>query len=154
MYTIYKHSSSSQHISVLTTCTFMFRQVCTIEPSFFNAASGMHRRPFEGRHLVNNCNILYIYIIYTLFPYLSSPIFKHVANGGIPLRQHSCNMRLSTLLPGPSELVQHEATCCIQHAVKIACNSLCVEIRLCRLQHVAVLLQWNAAFRSLIACIN
>ena len=32
----------------------MFRQVCIIEPSFFNMtyASGMHRRPFEGRHLV------------------------------------------------------------------------------------------------------
>ena len=42
----------SQHISVLTTCTFMFRQVCIIEPSFFNAASGMHRHSIEGRHLV------------------------------------------------------------------------------------------------------
>ena len=30
----------------------MFRQVCIIEPSFFNTTSGMHRRPFEGRHLV------------------------------------------------------------------------------------------------------
>ena len=30
----------------------MFRQVCTIEPSFFNATSGMDRRLFEGRHLV------------------------------------------------------------------------------------------------------
>ena len=49
---IHKHSSGSQHISVLTTCTLMFRQVCTIEPSFFNTTSGMHRRPFEGRHLV------------------------------------------------------------------------------------------------------
>ena len=51
-YAISKHSSRSQHISVLTTCTFMFRQFCTIEPSFFNATSGMHRRPIEGRHLV------------------------------------------------------------------------------------------------------
>ena len=42
----------STYISVLTTCTFMFRQVCTIEPSFFNMTSGMHYRPFEGRHLV------------------------------------------------------------------------------------------------------
>ena len=41
-----------KHISVLTTCTYMFRQVCIIEPLFFNTASGMHRRPFEGRHLV------------------------------------------------------------------------------------------------------
>ena len=53
-YAIHKHSSRSQHISVLTTCTFLFRQVCTIEPSFFKAASGMHPRPFEGRHLVWN----------------------------------------------------------------------------------------------------
>ena len=30
----------------------MFRQVCTIGPSFFNTTSGMHLRPFEGRHLV------------------------------------------------------------------------------------------------------
>ena len=31
----------------------MFRQVCIIEPSFFNTTSGIHRRPLEGRHLVN-----------------------------------------------------------------------------------------------------
>ena len=37
------------NIYVLTTCTFMFRQVCIIEPSFFNTTSGMHRRPSEGR---------------------------------------------------------------------------------------------------------
>ena len=51
---IHKHSSRSQHISVLTTCTFMFQQVCIIEPSFWNfrQASGMHRRFFEGQHLV------------------------------------------------------------------------------------------------------
>ena len=42
----------SQHISVLTICTFIFRQVCIIEPSFFKTTSGLHRRPFEGRHLV------------------------------------------------------------------------------------------------------
>ena len=44
-HSIHKHSCGSQHISVLTRCTFVFRQVCTIKPSFFN------RRPFEGRHL-------------------------------------------------------------------------------------------------------
>ena len=33
---IYKHSCRFQHISVLTTCTFTFRQICIIEPSFFN----------------------------------------------------------------------------------------------------------------------
>ena len=33
---IHKHSCRSQHISVLTTSTFMLRQVCTIEPSFFS----------------------------------------------------------------------------------------------------------------------
>ena len=37
----------------------MFRQVCAIEPSFFNTTSGMHRHPFEGRHLVLN---LYHYL--------------------------------------------------------------------------------------------
>ena len=42
----------SQHISVLTTWKFMFRQACIIEPSFFNTTSGMHLRLFEGRHLV------------------------------------------------------------------------------------------------------
>ena len=30
----------------------MFRQVCIIEPSFFKTTSGMHRRPFDVRHLV------------------------------------------------------------------------------------------------------
>ena len=42
-----------KHISVLTSCTYMFRQVCIIEPSFFNTLSEMHRRSFEGRHLVS-----------------------------------------------------------------------------------------------------
>ena len=36
---IHKHSSRFQHISVLSTCTFM-------------TTSGMHRRLFEGRYLV------------------------------------------------------------------------------------------------------
>ena len=40
-------------ISVLTTCTFIFRHVCIIEPWFFNMTTGMHRRPIEGRHLVS-----------------------------------------------------------------------------------------------------
>ena len=31
----------------------MFRQVCVTEPSSFNATSGMHHRPIEGRHLVS-----------------------------------------------------------------------------------------------------
>ena len=53
-YAIHKHSCRSQHISVLTTCKFMIRKVCTIEPSFFNATSGMHHRPLEGRNLVKN----------------------------------------------------------------------------------------------------
>ena len=35
----YKHSSRFQHVSVLTTCTFMM-------------TSGMHRRPLESLHLV------------------------------------------------------------------------------------------------------
>ena len=48
------------------TCTFMFRQVCTIEPSFFNATSGMHRRPFEGRHLVS-CLFLKVWGVSSLF---------------------------------------------------------------------------------------
>ena len=51
-YAIHKHSCRSQQISVLPTCTFMFRQVCAIEPSFFNMTLGMHCRPFEGQHLV------------------------------------------------------------------------------------------------------
>ena len=50
-YAIHKHSSRSQHISVLTACTFMFRKVWIIEPSSFNTTSGMHRHPFEGRQL-------------------------------------------------------------------------------------------------------
>ena len=39
--------------NVLTTCTFMFRLVCIIEPSFFKTTSGMYCRPFMGRHLVD-----------------------------------------------------------------------------------------------------
>ena len=52
---IHNHSIRSQHISMLTTCTFMFRQVCTTEPSFLRTTSGMYRRQFEGRHLVVEC---------------------------------------------------------------------------------------------------
>ena len=52
-YAIHKHSCRSQHISVLTTSTSVCRRVCTIEPSFCNTTSGMHPRPFEGRHLVS-----------------------------------------------------------------------------------------------------
>ena len=37
---IHKHTSRSLHISVLTTCSYM-------------TTSGMHRRLFEGRHLVD-----------------------------------------------------------------------------------------------------
>ena len=51
-YAIHKHSIRSQSISVLTKCTFMLRQLCIIEPSFFNATSGRPRRPIEGRHIV------------------------------------------------------------------------------------------------------
>ena len=48
----HKHSCSFQHISVLTTYTLIFRQVCTIELSFLKTTSGLHRRPFEGLRLV------------------------------------------------------------------------------------------------------
>ena len=51
-YAIHKHSSRSQHISVVTTCTFMLQQVSIIEPSFCKTTSGMHCRPFEGQHLI------------------------------------------------------------------------------------------------------
>ena len=48
----YINTQVGLNISVLTTCTFMFLQVCTVELSFFNTTSGMHRRPFKCRHLV------------------------------------------------------------------------------------------------------
>ena len=36
-------------------------KVCTIEPSFFNTMSRMHRRPNEGRHLVYYMNEAFIH---------------------------------------------------------------------------------------------
>ena len=57
-YAIHKHSCGTQHISVLTTCTLMLRQVCTIESSFFKMTSGMHRRAFDSGHLVNSRNAI------------------------------------------------------------------------------------------------
>ena len=45
---ILKHSSRSQHISLLTTCTFMFRQVCTTEPSFFKDDIGYASSSLRG----------------------------------------------------------------------------------------------------------
>ena len=41
----------SQHISVLTKCTYMM-------------TSGMHRRPFEGRHLVFVILILFYTLLF------------------------------------------------------------------------------------------
>ena len=35
----------------------MYRQVCTIEPSFYKTTSGMHRRLLEGRHVVTTVQI-------------------------------------------------------------------------------------------------
>ena len=58
-YAIHKHSSRSQHISVLTTCTFMFRQVFTIEPSFFKTTSGVHRQILRGSTSSLSCTSLY-----------------------------------------------------------------------------------------------
>ena len=39
-------------LNIISVSTFMFEEVSIIELSFFNTTSGMHRRPFEGRHLV------------------------------------------------------------------------------------------------------
>ena len=71
-YVIHKHSSRSQHVAVLNTCPYMFRQVYIIESSFFNTTSGMHRRPIEGKHLVEivskysinyyACSTLYVFL--------------------------------------------------------------------------------------------
>ena len=46
----------------------MFRRVCTIEPLFFNTTLGMHRRPFEGRHLVLYCDAYQVPILLYLNP--------------------------------------------------------------------------------------
>ena len=54
----YKHSCWSQHISVLTTCTYIVRQVWTFI-LFFKTASAMHSRFFEGRHLVSYSHFLF-----------------------------------------------------------------------------------------------
>ena len=63
---IHKHSRSSQHMWVLTKCTFIFRQVCTIELHSLIRHRGMHRRHFEGRHLV------YVYDWLTYFMKISN----------------------------------------------------------------------------------
>ena len=51
-YGIHKHLCRSQHIFVLTTWTFYALTSLHHWTCFFNTASGMHRRPFKGRHLV------------------------------------------------------------------------------------------------------
>ena len=68
MQSINIHVAMSQHISVLTTCTLMFRQVCIIEPSFFKMAyaSRMHRPPFEGRHLVIYKIVFFVLMLFIL----------------------------------------------------------------------------------------
>ena len=45
----------------------MFRQACTIEPSFFETTSGMHHRPFECRHLINDYYPVKLLIMHLLF---------------------------------------------------------------------------------------
>ena len=52
MQSINIHVCLNIYLCVLTSCTIIFQQVCTIEPSFFNMPSGMYRRPIEGQHLV------------------------------------------------------------------------------------------------------
>ena len=46
------HIQVCLNIYVLITCTFMFQQFYTIEPSLFKTTLGVNRRIFEGRHLV------------------------------------------------------------------------------------------------------
>ena len=78
-YVIHKHSCRSQHISVLTTCTFTFRRVCTIEPSFLKTTSAMHRRLFKGRHLVTTHCIYFIYIYINIcFIHIHYICFIHI----------------------------------------------------------------------------
>ena len=56
----------------------IFRQVCTIGPSFFNTTSGMHRRPIEGRIMfffLGLCNptgvdFFFFYFFFFLFFFL------------------------------------------------------------------------------------
>ena len=47
---VLQHRNTKTYLK--TTYIFMFQQVCIIEPSFIKTTSGMHRRLFEGRHLV------------------------------------------------------------------------------------------------------
>ena len=82
-YPIHKHSSRSQHISVLTTCTFMSRQVFPIRPSFFKTTLKMHLRPFECRHLAK---ILSTYLSMILMikqrKFFSGPAYRDEAVSG------------------------------------------------------------------------
>ena len=81
---IHKHSCGSQHNYICaTTCTFIIRQVCTIEPSFFKT-SGMHRRPFR----VLTCNLKSIHSIY----YLSANFYLWIFNNEL----YFGNLLLST----------------------------------------------------------
>ena len=49
---IRKYSCWSQHISVLTTCTFMFfDKFAPLNLQLFKTTSRMHRCSFEGRHI-------------------------------------------------------------------------------------------------------
>ena len=49
----------------------MFRQVCIIEPSFFNATSKMHRRPIDGQHLVLYVILVLRFVIQINDPYMT-----------------------------------------------------------------------------------
>ena len=53
----------------------MFRPVCAIEPSFFKTTSGMHRRLFEGLHLV------FFFFIWFVSPELSGVSIECVSEG-------------------------------------------------------------------------
>ena len=81
----------------------MFWQVCTIEPSFGETTSVMHLRPFEGRHLVLNLQLIesiliwyfcvesFIVIFFSsyqnswlllIFPYSHTLFFSNSGSGG------------------------------------------------------------------------
>ena len=49
---IHKHSSRSQHNYILTNIYLYFEKFAPLNLYFFKTKLGIHRRLFEGRHLV------------------------------------------------------------------------------------------------------
>ena len=136
----------------------MFRQVCIIEPSFFNTTSGMHRRPFEARQLVllfflaqfyltlvlkicQNLCILNTFYVFSKFTY---PKYLNVRLSFIQVyrMRSSCIFQMNTLVTACYLFyICKEALNCLIIIVLLVCRKI-LSVALVTTAQLATLVPW------------